>query len=323
VNPSRRYAVTSYSLVQGKGFTLIELLVVIAIIAILAAILMPVLNQAEERARAAQCLSNKKQMAAAYAMYPGENNGNLVPNISGEGAAQQLMVTSGWVHGGMTWPNSAGNQLSLYNGGADDTNLYYLQNSLLAPFCAQQTLIYKCPSDTWKARFTGAGGTVNINNGQPVDRVRSVSMNITIEGNCWRTIKTIPQNESWWYTQVCGYQPAVYAFNKESDYIHKGPADLFVFLDEQADSINDGNNAAWHGQQMLKSSGGTTWGDLPAGYHNHSGSFSFADGHAEIHRWLVANTVLPVIQGGYVSPILGNVADMSWYMSHSIAFVGP
>lgn len=52
-----------------QAFTLIELLVVIAIIAILAAILFPVFAQARDKARAASCLSNQKQLATAFMMY--------------------------------------------------------------------------------------------------------------------------------------------------------------------------------------------------------------------------------------------------------------
>lgn len=125
-----------------KGFTLIELLVVVAIIAILASMLLPALSQARERARAAVCMNNLKQIGFAFEMYKLDF---------------QSFYPANWVipHGsgddfGWTWREALWAYIAP---GRDLPGTYYTPK------------IYNCPSDKGRMRTAGQlQSSYNMNN---------------------------------------------------------------------------------------------------------------------------------------------------------------
>jgi prepilin-type N-terminal cleavage/methylation domain-containing protein/prepilin-type processing-associated H-X9-DG protein len=137
-----------------RGFTLIELLVVIAIIAILAAILFPVFAQARDKARAASCLSNVKQLALAFNMYAQDYDESLpfwAPQCHSIGASA---VTCGRVVTGNLAATAADGAPYLSPGYAGSLWPYGLQ-----PYIKNAN-IFGCPSDAQKWTVADRVGTV-------------------------------------------------------------------------------------------------------------------------------------------------------------------
>ncbi len=226
-----------------RGFTLIELLVVIAIIAILAALLLPALAKAKQKAERITCINNQKQLTYAWLMYADDNAGKLPPN-----ASTSAGTVDSWVQGKLSWdlfPSPAN---------TDNTNVLLLTQSLLGPYCSHVTGIYKCPGD----KVPGARGP----------RVRSISMN-GMMGGIGTQANVLNQ-----YGPGNNYQLYV----KQTDIVRPNPSMAWVFIDEHADSINDGFF-------RVDMSTTTAWADIPASYHGASGALSFADGHSEIKKW--------------------------------------
>src|SRR6266404_6599681 len=149
-----------YGFVPGGskvGFTLIELLVVIVIIAILAALLLAGLGRAKTEAKTIVCINNQMQLSLAWLMYAEDHNESLPPNTYYIGPATPggLSWVLGWLENNppYDWP--------------DNTNVLYLQGSLLAPYLASAVPLWRCPSDP----------SSSVIYGHRLPRVRSYSMN--------------------------------------------------------------------------------------------------------------------------------------------------
>lgn len=184
----------------------------------------------------------------ACAMYAADNHDKFAQNLQG-GAAQggnfPPASGPGWAAGWLDW-----------TAGPDNTNLLFLVNdryASLARYAGAKPSVFKCPLDRSLSSVQQARGWVA--------RVRSYSASVGIgQGNA--------ESGSWdnLYRHVTNI----------TDLLYPSPSQTLVYLDENSDSIND---------PAFYSPVRTSLVDTPAARHEGGAGVSFADGHAEIHKW--------------------------------------
>ena len=239
------------------GFTLIELLVVIAVIALLLALLIPVLHSAREQGQRTVCLSNLKQLTLAWTAYATEYDGKLVRGSAYSYGTRSrgdrvIVVSEGWIGTAFYFPKSRSELIENPDKGA------------LWPWI-KDVDVYRCPRGPEGHAVTY--GTFVSANGDPVEG--------TYMPNTWITELTQ-------FGKRIG--STVLRLTRLTDIISPGASQRAVFVDfGQAPGNND-----FYVHYLYPR---WRWHSRPPIHHQNGVTLSMADGHVEYWKWKGRETV--------------------------------
>ena len=236
-----------------KAFTLIELLVVISIIALLVAILMPALNRARQQATAAVCLGNQKALILAYLMYANDNEDRLVGGYAHEEDPYA------WVYPPM---DENGVADSSRRDVTEQDRFRGVRAGKLYPY-TNTVDVYHCPADPrWRK------GNKRFPPEPYYHMYRSYAIPDALRAEA--RAKGAGNGDILKLSQI------------------KPPTQMYIFVEDLYDGqASNCDSLGW----SFDPSADYEWWDPVGLLHNNACTLSFADGHAEMHKWLDERTI--------------------------------
>lgn len=270
---------------KESGFSRVDLIAVVVMLGVLTSIAVASMTSTRIGGQSAACLENLRKLTRAWQQFdfdhgylpPNPDDGNITPGLN-------------WVSG------SAGSR------NRDEFNPDILMNSthsLLAPYLIDAS-VFRCPDDLRKGLYSGTDLTKK---GTTVSAARSYTMNGAVGSHAYVKPSGTAPDGPWLDNSHAHYRYREWRTYGQLDHIvDPSPSSLAVLMDEDSDSLNDGN----FGFGMAREE----WIDWPGTRHSGAAGVSFADGHAELHRWTDPRT--GVQDGNVRRTLVPGSEDYQW-----------